>query len=650
MSCDLENPCNPDQVCDLEEGECRDWDVPEHKNLLQIKVGNRYFEGKKFLVNFHLTRYLANELNVPCTLGPHGMNASGEFLSAFGEDSIGIIDLENGETLCLTREEYDQAYNELVKRGHIFLEGKEPNRGTRQKVFVIPYWHKFVSFSDINTFDNSNRHLLAIAPTANMVEVGGERHRLYHGVPVGQLREEEIREPSYPPTFIPEFQEIVREFRGPQLVELKLDDEPSGNITLNANGTRVAVVLQNDVMQVWDIRRQEIVWRTEIEDIEGEIAFSPVDNNILAKVSFEDVTKIWDIETKQSQKVDVSVSATNTAFGSLSFSFDGNFLYYLASEHSIAIYDLFRAEVKSFIGTDESVMLGIAVSPNDRLLVAIDEDLHLIFFDLTFESQERDDNIIEIVDIPGLHGDIDDFMFNPTGDLLVLTGSREPVRLYRVEEKKREDVLVERVANEEEIIRLPSPYDTRQIDTKAGCFNADGTRVVAIFSTMLQQNDDVEMYLQIVIFDNIQRFLETLNGLDEMREGFDEFQGYLDENVRPEVMALIDDIHGDEGLGDMYNDFIEEHYENRVLIRPNPENDEFMRTRGSEVERMIIETQRDEDDEGWSHFICVWDTESRELIQTIPVSFTNDLVCDPVDPHWVVTSHADHTIRVWQID
>lgn len=358
--CD-EHPCDSRHMCRLDTKKCVPLRAPQKINnrpAVRVKIEDSYFVGSELAVNHIIGKRFSKVTELPCTIGPDGIETKGEFVSAFGPETIGVIDLETGEVLCELTESVLEAL-ELKTQAPKFLEGKE-DYFTRIEVTSFPTWNdKYITYTQAKALASSGKYMVAIAPTQYLVEIDNLYFPLYHAVPVGaygrdisplvSVPVEEVQV-SIPPKGMmegggeekeefltvrrerlpAEIREIVQEFRGTRIWDFSQDQE-LGPLALAPNSMRLAINYYKNIesdgedlptenIEVWNYQTQtqektntrqfiDVNWATV------SLYFNPVDDDMLLIVT-DGPLFIWQTPSNHLYQIPgVEITTADAVFG-----------------------------------------------------------------------------------------------------------------------------------------------------------------------------------------------------------------------------------------------------------------------------------------------------------------------------------------------
>lgn len=354
-----ERPCDSRHMCRLDNHKCvplRAQQKINNRPAVRVKIEDSYFVGSELAVNHMIGMRFSKVTELPCTIGPDGIETKGELVSAFGPETIGVIDLETGEVLCELTERVVEALNQQhpVQK---FLEGKLDQFKTIE-VCSFPTWNdKYISVAQAEALLTSGKYMVAIAPTQYLI--GDELYPLYHAVPVGaygrdisplvSVPVEEVQV-SIPPKGMmegeeekeefltvrrerlpAEVQEIFREFLGTRLFELGADASV-GPLALAHNSRKLAISyykniqrededVATEIIEIWNLstKMHEETNAIKFEDTNWttvRLHFNPVDDDMLLIVT-EGPLFIWQTPSNHLYQIPgVEITTADAVFDS----------------------------------------------------------------------------------------------------------------------------------------------------------------------------------------------------------------------------------------------------------------------------------------------------------------------------------------------
>lgn len=278
--CDIDNPCENDQICDLNVrgGKCRS--PQDVSNLLKVSIQGQIYAGSENAI------VLAIEEKYRALYDPECQ--SGLSLSIVeeteGQVIVNFMDLDTEESLCETKQDLLDYWYETTFKGYYLSEDEKASENEPIISFKnLPMWpNKYITEYQADEIQNSQHYIFAIAPTQYMYIGEESEGQVYYVVPVGYQKEggRMVRPRQIP--LIPPLWETVQQFRG---IEGRRMVRPEPRIPL--------------IPPLWDVV-QEFKGIEEATiptpDLFNEVNASLSFNNIGTMIASGDVKgfKVWD--------------------------------------------------------------------------------------------------------------------------------------------------------------------------------------------------------------------------------------------------------------------------------------------------------------------------------------------------------------------
>jgi WD40 repeat protein len=196
-------------------------------------------------------------------------------------------------------------------------------------------------------------------------------------------------------------------------------------LAFSGDGSRLAVLHVNDVVQVWDTGAGRLLnsWQDEAGPVGGRLAFRP-DGKQAATICFEDV-KVWDVETGEEVhrlRYRPEGESSNRSMQCLAYSPDGKLLAAGTSYRSVVLWDAATGkEVRIITGHDSSVS-DVAFSPNGWTLLAASNDSVARLWEVESGRLMRT--------MPGHADGVSAVAFSPDGSRAATAGWDRRVRIW----------------------------------------------------------------------------------------------------------------------------------------------------------------------------------------------------------------------------